>query len=295
MAWSTRELAELAGTTVRAVRHYHDVGLLDEPQRCSNGYKQYGVAHLVRTLRIKRLADLGFTLPQIAELSEADRHPRDALRRLDTRLARSVDRLQRARMEVRQILQRAAPVDLPPALAPTIPIRVLSDADRSLLVVMSRVLDPAALTALVDALQTLPPSAAASAFDHLPADTDEPTRQDLAVSLLPRSRRLRAMLPGLWNADTGWNTAATRTIEEAVRELYNPAQRDVIRRIGLLLRSQPDPDPVDSVHHPDRASAGAGRLDGYTLAPEVVHLGAVPGGGQTGDRSRAGARSTVPQ
>ncbi|WP_433560110.1 MerR family DNA-binding transcriptional regulator [Pseudonocardia xinjiangensis] len=28
MAWSTRELADLAGTTVRAVRHYHDVGLL---------------------------------------------------------------------------------------------------------------------------------------------------------------------------------------------------------------------------------------------------------------------------
>jgi hypothetical protein len=31
MAWSTRELAELAGTTLRAVRHYHEVGLLAEP------------------------------------------------------------------------------------------------------------------------------------------------------------------------------------------------------------------------------------------------------------------------
>jgi hypothetical protein len=25
VAWSTREIAELAGTTVRAVRHYHEV------------------------------------------------------------------------------------------------------------------------------------------------------------------------------------------------------------------------------------------------------------------------------
>ena len=48
MAWSTRQIADLAGTSVRAVRHYHEVGLLAEPERRSNGYKQYGVAHLVR-------------------------------------------------------------------------------------------------------------------------------------------------------------------------------------------------------------------------------------------------------
>ncbi|MEU6696234.1 MerR family transcriptional regulator [Pseudonocardia sp. NPDC046786] len=59
MAWSTREIAELAGTTARSVRHYHQVGLLPEPERRSNGYKQYGVTHLIRLLRIKRLVDLG--------------------------------------------------------------------------------------------------------------------------------------------------------------------------------------------------------------------------------------------
>src|SRR5204863_5377681 len=40
MAWSTREIAELAGTSLRAVRHYHEVGLLAEPERRANGYKQ---------------------------------------------------------------------------------------------------------------------------------------------------------------------------------------------------------------------------------------------------------------
>ncbi|OLS99913.1 hypothetical protein BJF90_37495 [Pseudonocardia sp. CNS-004] len=109
MAWSTRELADLAGTTVRAVRHYHDVGLLEEPRRRANGYKQYGVAHLARVLRIKRLADLGFTLPQIAELGDADRHPREALRTLDSHLAQDLDRLQRARVEIRQILRARHP------------------------------------------------------------------------------------------------------------------------------------------------------------------------------------------
>jgi DNA-binding transcriptional MerR regulator len=87
MAWSTREIAALAGTSLRAVRHYHDVGLLDEPERHNNGYKQYGVAHLVRVLRIKRLTDLGFSLPQITAMGDTDDHPEQALHTLDAELA----------------------------------------------------------------------------------------------------------------------------------------------------------------------------------------------------------------
>ena len=100
VAWSTRELAELAGTSLRAVRHYHQVGLLAEPERRTNGYKQYGVAHLVRLVRIKRLVDLGFSLPQIAAMGEADDHPEQALRELDAELAATIERLQRARDEL---------------------------------------------------------------------------------------------------------------------------------------------------------------------------------------------------
>lgn len=51
MAWSTRELAELAGTTVKSVRYYRQLELLDEPERLTNGYKQYEVRHLVRLYR----------------------------------------------------------------------------------------------------------------------------------------------------------------------------------------------------------------------------------------------------
>jgi DNA-binding transcriptional MerR regulator len=241
VAWSTRELADLAGTTSRAVRHYHDVGLLEEPRRRANGYKQYGVAHLVRVLRIKRLADLGFTLPQIAELGDADQHPREALRTLDSHLGQDLDRLQRARVEVRQILQQAAPTDLPPALAAKIRHTDLSDADRALLIVLTRVLDLAVVIDFVDTLRALPPSPAATAFDQLPADADDATRHELAIRLLPRSRTLRVMLPRLRSATTGLRAAAARTVDEAVRDLYNPAQSDVLRRVGLLLRSRPDP------------------------------------------------------
>ena len=36
------QLATYAGVTVRAVRHYHHVGLLPEPSRDGSGYRTYG-------------------------------------------------------------------------------------------------------------------------------------------------------------------------------------------------------------------------------------------------------------
>ncbi|TQM09309.1 MerR family transcriptional regulator [Pseudonocardia kunmingensis] len=260
MAWSTRELADLAGTSVRAVRHYHHVGLLAEPQRRANGYKQYGVAHLVRVLRIKRLADLGFTLPQIAELGDADQHPRDALRGLDAHLARTLDRLQDARSEIQQILQQAAPTDIPPALAARIRDTDVSDADRALLIVLTRVLGLAVVTDFVDTLRGLPPSPAATAFDQLPADADDATRHELATRLLPRSRTLRVMLPRLRSATDGLSAAANRTVDVAARDLYNPAQFDVLRRVELLLRSRPGPIRIPQVG----VAKGSDRVTGAT-------------------------------
>jgi DNA-binding transcriptional MerR regulator len=36
------ELADLAGVTVRTIRHYHAKGLLAEPPRDPSGYRRYG-------------------------------------------------------------------------------------------------------------------------------------------------------------------------------------------------------------------------------------------------------------
>ncbi|MFC4561689.1 MerR family transcriptional regulator [Nocardiopsis mangrovi] len=126
MAWSTHQLAELAGTSVRAVRHYHEVGLLAEPERRPNGYKCYETAHLVRVLRIRRLTDLGFSLPQIAEMGDADEPPEKALRNLDEELSATVERLRRVRRELDLILEQESPTDLPPAPAP--PVRAATGA-----------------------------------------------------------------------------------------------------------------------------------------------------------------------
>lgn len=246
MAWSTREIADLAGTSLRAVRHYHDVGLLEEPPRHANGYKQYGVAHLVRLVRIRRLTDLGFSLPQIAAMGEADDHPEEALRSLDTELAATVERLQQVRAELGRILSGATPTDLPPDLASAAAEAELSPADRSFMVVAARVLGPQRRQAYVDMLRNLPEDPVNAEFDDLPPDADEATRRDVAERLAPYVRALRAAHPGLRAPDTDaprGGRFAQKAMDAALGELYNPAQLDVVRRVNALLAVEPADPP----------------------------------------------------
>jgi DNA-binding transcriptional MerR regulator len=64
-------LATYAGVTVRAVRHYHQIGLLPEPERTYSGYRTYDAAAVVRLIRIRTLADAGVPLARVQELLDA--------------------------------------------------------------------------------------------------------------------------------------------------------------------------------------------------------------------------------
>ncbi|MFD5893162.1 MerR family transcriptional regulator [Streptomyces sp. NPDC060366] len=243
MTWSTREIAELAGTSLRTVRHYHDIGLLEEPERRSNGYKQYGVAHLVRLLQIKRLTALGFSLTQIAGMRDHE-HPRDALQALDAELVATIERLQHARVEVGALLRRTAATDVPLQFAAADDLVELPDPDRSFVTVMGTILGPSGLGAYADMLQQ-EPDAVALELDDLPADADEQTRRDLADRLVPYVRALHANHPGLNDLSsdaTRGRAHAAQTIGRAINDLYNSAQVDVMRRLRTLL-AQPEEQP----------------------------------------------------
>jgi cob(I)alamin adenosyltransferase len=60
------ELARQAGTTVRAIRHYEQIGLLNAPTRSGGGHRRYGRSERARLLRILALRDLGVPLERIA-------------------------------------------------------------------------------------------------------------------------------------------------------------------------------------------------------------------------------------
>ncbi|MBF8171769.1 MerR family transcriptional regulator [Streptomyces olivaceus] len=237
MSWSTREIAELAGTSLRAVRHYHEVGLLEEPERRANGYKQYGVPHLVRLLRVKRLVDLGFSLNRIAETVDEDQHPGRALRTLDAELAATIERLQRARLELATLIEQRAPADLPAELTPG-EATVLSETDRSLLLVMTRLMDGEQLRTYGALVRGLPAHPVNREFEALSGDAGEHIRQDLVermVSYLLRLWQDHPELPGLYTAVAEGKESVRETMETVLRELYNPAQLDVLHRTYVIL------------------------------------------------------------
>ena len=66
------QLAAYAGVTVKAVRHYHKRGLLEEPPRDSSGYRRYSAQHAIDLVKIKTLADAGVPLSRIKELLAAN-------------------------------------------------------------------------------------------------------------------------------------------------------------------------------------------------------------------------------
>ncbi|MFI6739911.1 MerR family transcriptional regulator [Nonomuraea sp. NPDC050451] len=65
------QLAAHAGVTVRTVRHYHQLGLLPEPERDVSGYRRYQAQAVVDLIRIKTLADTGVPLARIDQLLQA--------------------------------------------------------------------------------------------------------------------------------------------------------------------------------------------------------------------------------
>ncbi|WP_431278464.1 MerR family transcriptional regulator [Leifsonia poae] len=80
MDWSIQDIARLAGTTSRTLRHYDTLGLLAPSRIGGNGYRYYDRDSLVRLQRILLLRDLGLGLPAIAEVLENQTDAGPALR-----------------------------------------------------------------------------------------------------------------------------------------------------------------------------------------------------------------------
>ena len=98
------QLAAYAGVTVRAVRHYHHIGLLPEPERDASGYRRYGATAVVSLIKIRTLANAGVPLSQVAELLRADAAAfAEAVRRIDDQLRDEVERLEASRKQIAQL------------------------------------------------------------------------------------------------------------------------------------------------------------------------------------------------
>ncbi len=98
------QLAAHAGVTVRAVRHYHQRGLLPEPERDASGYRRYGAQAVIDLIRIKTLADAGVPLARIQELLTADPAEfSDAIAEIDQALKRKIRELTQHRSQIAEL------------------------------------------------------------------------------------------------------------------------------------------------------------------------------------------------
>jgi DNA-binding transcriptional MerR regulator len=100
------ELAAVVGVTTRTVRHYHQLGLLPEPVRRANGYREYGLRHAVVLARIRRLTELGLGLAEVRDVlaDEAGKDLVEVLTELDEDLARQEEALRGRRARLRSLL-----------------------------------------------------------------------------------------------------------------------------------------------------------------------------------------------
>jgi DNA-binding transcriptional MerR regulator len=103
------ELAGLVGISTRAIRHYHHVGLLPEPARKANGYREYSLRDAVELARVRRLTELGLSLDEVGDVlaGDAGRDLAEVLRELDADLARQEADLRQRRARLGQLLRQA--------------------------------------------------------------------------------------------------------------------------------------------------------------------------------------------
>lgn len=62
------ELARISGCNAETIRYYEKIGLIPEPVRAPNGYRQYSDTHKSRLHFVQQGRELGFTIEDLKSL-----------------------------------------------------------------------------------------------------------------------------------------------------------------------------------------------------------------------------------
>ncbi|MEU6036494.1 MerR family transcriptional regulator [Actinomadura sp. NPDC047616] len=245
------EIAALVGVSTRTVRHYHHLGLLPEPERRANGYRDYRLRDAVVLARVRRLAELGLSLDEIRDVLADDRgrELREVLLDLDADLARQQEAIAERRSRLAALL---AETDLDPdsTVSPDMAemLRRLPAGesrfaafDRELMTLVDTGAGPADQAAFAALLRPLTePEAVARGnvlyerLDELEdADADDPRVAALAADLaayIPADMA-SLMVTSLEHVEFGgW-------LESMALEL-SPAQAETFRRLVAILKER---------------------------------------------------------
>ncbi|MFD9237037.1 MerR family transcriptional regulator [[Kitasatospora] papulosa] len=227
------DAAAFAGITPRAIRHYHQIGLLPEPERGGDGRRRYGYDDMIRLLWIRRMADAGISLDDMrAAFSEAGDEALDhapdiesVLSRLEETLAAQEAAIKRRRAAVQRLHAVGSPLGLLSELVTDrlrhLPPGALRPSDLDALLVTERIFGPlgaAIQTSTFIVLATHPDlraeedrlEAAEAALDD-GVEPDDPLVEELAVQRCAHQMALTQAI----------EAAGLDAAEEKIFEIYD--------------------------------------------------------------------------
>ncbi|MFD9792065.1 MerR family transcriptional regulator [Streptomyces sp. NPDC059070] len=230
------EVAALVGLTTRAIRHYHHVGLLPEPERRPNGYRNYSVRDAVLLTRMRRLTELGLSLDEVRDAlaEDAGRELTEILEELDADLARQEADVRERRRRLGALLAEppGATGPVSPALAALLAQAPRTDSpsaakDREYLTLLDATRTGSqAMLALLGTLAGDP--AVADLYERLDALAEAPADDP---RIAPLAADLMAAVPEELFAALPKDGVVVSGFREALLADYSPAQAQVVSRL----------------------------------------------------------------
>ena len=112
------ELARRVGVSTKTIRYYEDIGVLPEPERAPNGYRDYGDESVDRLQFIRDAQATGLTLTEIASIVDMRQHGAgtchhvtDLLERHLADFDKHIEELHRTRDQLAAMTDRAKHLD----------------------------------------------------------------------------------------------------------------------------------------------------------------------------------------
>jgi DNA-binding transcriptional MerR regulator len=246
------DAAAFTGSTPRAIRHYHEIGLLPEPERGGDDRRRYGYEDIIRLLWIRRMADAGIALDDIRDaFTTSGAGSGDGiagiLERLEETLADQEAELRRQRAAVQRMRTEGSRMgllsDFVTERLKSLPEGSLRQADLDSLLVTERIFGP--LGAAVQATRFI-------ALATHPALREESDRIDDAEEALDDSVAVD-------------DPRVARVAAE--RHAFESALHAVIEESGLDKDDDALFDAWDALHPaPDEAGPGSGRREAGSMS-----------------------------
>lgn len=261
------ELAELAGVSVRTIRHYHAIGLLPVPER-AGPWRDYGFADAERLLRIRALAEAGVPLADIGGLIDAaDAGGALPAHRIDAALeavSARIGELERHRERLLALRATAAagaagPESLAAAYDrlfaaaaddPRVTAALTRERRLAMLLLQLGLVDPGWVADLAAGLDDAATDATVRVYRRL-TDLADPgwTEADVAGFVADSREAIARFDPEAVAAAARWWASTRLSRDLACAAFPHPGQRLAIRR--LIDEVAADADPVPTRHPPD--------------------------------------------